>query len=451
MKELKCLLLGLAVIFVLVACQQTAPTEVGNPVPPTQNVIGSTATLTQEPTLQPTTTSTPTSQPTATATKAAPTPTTSPVPTTLPTPTVEAGQPITLTSLSMADESIGWAIEAPSHTVRTVDGGLSWTNVTPENLTADYIGSFFLNAQSAWVYDNSDPAKGLAHTTDGGKTWSIITKSLPFTTYASLTFQNEKDGWAETYDVGAGQAYITLYGTHDGGVTWSQIMLGSPDNQVSDLPGVLHLCNICGDSFYYDPARIVIIYGDLASNAVGEVHLSVSMDLGKTWKDLHLPFPSSKFADGLVAPQLPFFYNDKDGYLPFGIVKYNQDGTHAYDILAVYTTHDGGLSWKPNPTVLENVQNTVMHYVLDFVSPMDAFVACGNDLCVTHDGAQTWQKMTSNLNFVYAEGKKYVEWFNFVSPTAGWAITSDDSNQYTVWRTPDGGVTWKEITPRLLP
>jgi photosystem II stability/assembly factor-like uncharacterized protein len=353
----------------------------------------------------------------------------------------------------MADESVGWAIEAPSHIVRTMDGGLTWSDVTPANLTADSIGGFFLNAQSVWVYDYSDLSKGLAHSTDGGKTWSILTKSIPFKPQVSIsiTFLNEKDGWAETYDVGAGQAFITLYVTHDSGATWSQIMLGSPGDQSNEFPGTLGLCNICGDNFYYDPDRMIITYGDLASDAVGEVHLSVSMDLGKTWKDLHLPMPSNKYSGGLVAPQMPIFYSDKDGYLPFGIVKFNPDGSHAYDVLAIYTTHDGGLSWNSNPTVLENVQNTFMqHHVVDFVLPMEAFVTCGNQLCVTHDGAQTWDKEASSLNFSFAEGKTYVEWFDFISPTAGWAITSDGSKN-TLWRTTDSGVTWQEITPRLLP
>jgi len=162
--------------------------------------------------------------------------------------------------------------------------------------------------------------------------------------------------------------------------------------------------------------------------------------------------PSSKYADGLVVPQMPYFYNEKDGYLPFGITKYNSDYTvHVYSVLAVYTTQDGGLSWTPNPTVLENDQNTVLsHQVLDFVSPTDAFVACGSDLCVTHDGAKTWQKLPASLNFSYVEGKTYVNWFTFTSLNAGWATTSSpDGSVSTFWRTTDGGMTWTEFTPRL--
>jgi photosystem II stability/assembly factor-like uncharacterized protein len=286
----------------------------------------------------------------------------------------------------------------------------------------------------------------LVQTIDGGKTWSILTKSLPYVN--DITFSNQKDGWAEAADMGAGQAYITLYATHDGGVTWNQINLNQPDGS-GDLTGTLHLCSICGDSFYYDPLRLIITYGDLISDPVGSVHLSLSTDLGKTWKDLQLPLPDNIYADGLVAPQLPVFFNDQDGLLPFGIIRYNSDGSHAYAVLAVYATHDGGLSWKPNPTVVDNVQNLEGSYrLVDFVSPMDAFVTCGNDLCVTHDADKTWQTLKSNLNFAYVDGSAYVWQFDFVSPTTGWAITTD-GNTYALWKTTDGGKTWGELKPKV--
>jgi photosystem II stability/assembly factor-like uncharacterized protein len=451
MKNSIYLLLGLVLIFLLVACQQSTPTEIVTPTPLAQNQNGLPVTLTREPTLQPALTPTPTStyQPTAIVTRVMLTPTASLVPTTLLTPMVEAGQLITLTILSMANESVGWAIDSANHIVRTTDSGLTWTDVTPINLAASNISGFFLNAQSAWAYDYYEPANGLAHTTDGGNTWSIMAKSLPLPAYASITFLNDEDGWAETYDVGAGQAHLTLFKTQDSGATWSQIMLSTPGDRLSEDLGTLHLCSICGDSFYYDPVRMMITSGDLASDPTGKVILFVSTDFGNTWQELHLNMPSSKYNDGLVDPQLPVFFNAKDGYLPFGIVKFSSQGSHVYDVLAVYATHDGGLSWILNSTVLENVKNTMLgHSVIDFVSPMDAFVACGNDLCVTQDGAQSWQKISSSLNFAYAEGIEYVEWFDFVSPAAGWAFTQDGSG-YSLWGTTNGGLTWLEITPQL--
>jgi photosystem II stability/assembly factor-like uncharacterized protein len=459
-------LLALAAIFLLVACQHTTPTEMGNPVPPTQNQIGFTATLTQEPTLfpSPTQTFTPTSRPVATATRPVPSPTASPVPTALPTSTaspvpvlpptatIEASQPITFTAFSMADDSVGWAVdEAFRHVFRTTDSGLFWIEVTPKNLVGHIINVYFQNAQSAWAFDY-DNRSNLVHTADGGNTWHSIAQSSPLPPYATISFSSEKDGLAETYDVGAGQGYVTLFETHDSGATWNKIILGSPPNMLDADPGTLHLCNICGDRFYFDSLRMLVISGDFASDPIGKVHLFISADLGKTWKDLLLPMPSDQYADGLVAPQSPYFYTDQDGYLPIGIVKYNPDYTHAYDVLAIYTTHDGGLSWTPASTVLESVPNLVMfRTVVDFVSPMDAFAACGHDLCVSHDGAQTWQKLPASLNFTYEEGKDYVEWYDFTSPTAGWAIVlSPDNSTHTYWRSTDGGMTWVEFTPEIL-
>lgn len=452
MKKPMYLLLGLGITFLLVACTKANASESVSSSPIAQNLTVSTVTSPPKPTSTPSPAPimTSTSTPVATPTRTAPTPSSSPTTTIPPTPTIEAGLPITLTTLNMVDNSVGWAIDSGNRIVRTSNGGLTWTDVMPKNESADSFNAFFLNTLSAWALDSGDPSKGLFHTTDGGNTWSLIAKSVPFPVFATITFLNEKDGWAEAYDVGAGNAYITLHGTQDGGTTWNQIMLSSPPDMPSDFPGALHLCNICSDNFYYDPKRIIVTYGDLASDPVKEVRLSMSIDQGKTWKDLHLPLPSSIYSDGLVAPQMPFFYSDKDGYLPVGIIKYNPDYTYAYDVLAVYTTHDGGLSWTSNSNVLENVPNMVTsHRVLDFVSPADAFTACGNDLCVTHDGAQSWQRITTTLNFAYVDGKKYVEWFNFVSPTAGWAIESDGST-YSLFKTADGGMSWTGILPRLI-
>jgi hypothetical protein len=245
----------------------------------------------------------------------------------------------------MMDETTGWAMVYGGGLVRTTDGGETWTDVTPPNQASS---AFFLDAQSAWAYVNGDPSSGLLHTADGGQTWSSVASSPPFDGYISLSFQNENDGWAEQYDVGAGNAYITLYETHDGGATWTQVMLSTPDDP-GEQPGVLHLCNICGDYFYFDAQRMLIIYGELANDPAGKLALSLSTDGGKTWQDERLPFPAEEYASGLVSPQSPVFFNDRDGLLPFGLITYNPDGSHGIDVSTLYATHDGELAGRPTP------------------------------------------------------------------------------------------------------
>ena len=142
-----------------------------------------------------------------------------------------------------------------------------------------------------------------------------------------------------------------------------------------------------------------------------------------------------------MAPQEPVFFNQQDGFLPFNIIKYKSDRSQEYCILAIYATHNGGQTWIPNATLVENVHlNTIM----DFVSLQDIFAECGNDLCATHDGAHTWQQLHSNLDF------DNVPEINFASPSFGWAIATDGSS-YSLWKTIDGGVRWIKLSPTLIP
>jgi photosystem II stability/assembly factor-like uncharacterized protein len=371
-----------------------------------------------------------------------------------------AGELVHLTSIHMYSETGGWAqANVPDGGIillHTVDGGQSWQEVNPKTVASGSFGASFLDESTAWVY-STDPSgnnASLLRTLDGGSTWEMINQSLPpsFLYLASgMTFLNSEEGWTEVYDVGAGQAHIQIYSTQDGGESWSQVMLGSPENDAGEPPGTLHLCNICGDSFYYDPLRQFITYGDLASDPAGKVRASISFDYGKTWKNLALPFPSAKFADALVVPQVPVFFNKREGMLPVGLVKLNADGAHAYDVLAIYTTSTGGVSWAPNPVFLENVNSLILnHSTIDFVSYQDAFVPCGSDLCVTNDGTQTWQTLHTDLNFTYSDtSPQYVEQFDFISPVTGWAI-STNGNTSSLWKTEDEGHTWEKINPLLI-
>ncbi len=374
-----------------------------------------------------------------------------PTPTPTPIPTLQAGQSITIFDLQMVNASVGWGLDSDGHIVRTTDGGQSWTDVTPPNSPAGFSSGncFFLDAQSAWT----DAEGVLMHTVDGGKTWTQLIQSLPSASGVvdnwTMRFVNEKDGWIESMLPGAGSANVTLYGTHDSGATWNQIMFSdSPEATYPGWnPGDLGFSNEGGDQVYYDPRRTIVVHGDLTFDPSGSVVVSRSTDLGTTWIDQTLPLPGPAFAGDNVGPLQPVFFDEKDGLLPFQIIKYNPDFSHAYDGLAVYVTHDGGLIWIPNLTVLGDVVGTHDSVLSDFVSMQDIFAACGGDLCATHDGAHTWQPLHSNLNFATD-----VTAIDFVSPSIGWALeTTTDGSSSTLWETSNGGATWTQLSPTLLP
>jgi photosystem II stability/assembly factor-like uncharacterized protein len=372
-------------------------------------------------------------------------------PTLEPTP---ASTPIPLDglySVSMRDRLNGWGwsqhADGSNSLLHSLDGGHSWKDVTPADLPGISEG-FFLDAQTAWVqtFDSASSISGLGLTTDAGLTWTQVAASVPFNN-ALLHFTDPQEGWAAGYDVGAGQAYISLYATHDGGRTWTQLMLTDPDSQ-DNSTGQLHLCGICGDTFYYDPARLIIVYGDMANPPSGSLRLAVTTNLGTTWKKLSVPFPSPALAAaGLVDPGMPVFFDAGAAVLPVDIVTYNADGS-LKRVLAVYSSADGGLSWTTGADVLEGAGSAGS---VDFVNATDGFSPCGGGLCATHDAGRSWTSNPTSLSFSETQSGEYVWRFSFFDAFTGWAITTDPNNHYGLYATSDTGLTWTKIAPVLLP
>jgi photosystem II stability/assembly factor-like uncharacterized protein len=387
--------------------------------------------------------------PPATAT-AAPPATATPLPSTA---TATPGLPVFIDQIHMLDETHGWgwASKADStfQLLRTQDGGLTWNDVSPRGQALNPSTSFFLDTQTAWIAQ-SDPTANLStllRTLDGGQTWvSMPQKDFQEVQNASYTFTTPNDGVAETAGVGAGNLYLNLYRTTDGGATWTPILITAPNADASLPTGTIHLCNICGDSLYYDPQRVVLMYGDLASPPAGVVRLSVSADLGQTWKELNLPLPDPKYAAGMAAPKAPAFWGS-EGLLPVNILQYAADNTLAYSVLVIYVTHDGGQTWTPAPAILEG--GAAQIEAVESLSAAEIIARCGRDLCVTQDGAQTWQRRASTLNFdPSASSADYVSQFQFINASTGWAI-SGEGTAIQLWKTVDGGATWTRLAPTL--
>jgi hypothetical protein len=398
---------------------------------------------------QPTVTSIPATEAVALATQTSLPPTETALPV---TETVAPGVPVVISQVHMLDALNGWGwVSNPDGSgalLRTADGGVTWRKASPNQSVSPY-GGFFLDAQNAWIpfFDQTANTSGLLRTSDGGETWTSL-PTLEAAQNAEYDFINSKDGIAQTFGVGAGNLYLNLYQTSDGGQSWAPILITPPSPEPGLPAGTVHLCNICGDGLYYDSARAIISYGDLANEPMGVVRLAISTDLGQHWQDIKLLFPNQKYMDGLVGPK-PMRFFGSEGILPVNIIKYNADGALGYSVLVIYSSQDGGKTWTAAPGLLEN--NTGQYDSVQIVSAKDAFVRCGPNLCATHDGAQTWQTLPVTLNFDSSlGGSDYVGQFSFISPTSGWAI-SGESPATTLWRTTDGGVSWVKLATSLAP
>src|ERR1051325_2104215 len=123
-------------------------------------------------------------------------------PTELATPTPEGiqapqVQAPALVTIHFFDQLNGWGI-TETQIVRTIDGGMTWYNVTPPDLkeTGTTVQSFFLDKDHAWIQKpdfNNYPNNGLMYRTiDGGLTWKI--SSTPFSG-GDPSFLDANSGW----------------------------------------------------------------------------------------------------------------------------------------------------------------------------------------------------------------------------------------------------------------
>ena len=115
------------------------------------------------------------------------------------------------------------------------------------------------------------------------------------------------------------------------------------------------------------------------------------------------------------------------------------DGIAATDVSDVMMTHDGGNTWIASPNLIKGESYWSLH--IDFISPTEAFFHCGDSLCMTQDGAQTWTSLPSNFDFAPINDHYPLLDLDFVNAQVGWAIVHQDS-QYQLIKTSDGGITW---------
>ncbi len=189
----------------------------------------------------------------------------------------------------MFNELDGWAVTG-AEIVRTNDGGLTWYNVSPPEMTETgyNVDTFFLDNDHAWV-QKPDPEKYpnsgmLYRTSDGGRTWE--NHIVPFSR-GDLNFLNAENGWVlADLGVGAGSNAVAVFQTADGGGSWEKTYTNDPNED--DASDTLPLGGIKSDLVPMDE-NTAWITG--VTYAPGEVYLFRTIDQGKSWKQVTLPLP----------------------------------------------------------------------------------------------------------------------------------------------------------------
>jgi len=347
-----------------------------------------------------------------------------PVPPEINAPLVDAPALVDIHFVNSLD---GWG-KTDKQIVRTNDGGITWYNVTPPDLTeAGYVVNLsVLDNDHIWLQkaDTANyPESGfLYHTLDGGLTWT--SSKDPFSE-ARLSFLDKNNGWAFVgLGAGAGSDAVAVYQTTDGGSSWNQTYTNDPSNSNAgdSLP-------MGGLKSGLTPLNMQTAWVSGVVYSDGTVYLYRTDDGGAHWSQvtsLSLPPVAQTTQVGFQPVQIV------SAQSAFVTVRIPADQSQ----MAVYVSNDAGNTWTLTPTLIPNGNQA------DFLSATEAVIYNGEQFYVTHDAAQTWSQVTPNVAF----GDNFAL-MDFVNTSTGWVLTADADNHRSFYRTDDGGVTWSSVIP----
>jgi photosystem II stability/assembly factor-like uncharacterized protein len=341
------------------------------------------------------------------------------------------GAPATsVVDAALVDAEHGWAL-TDVDLVWTDDGGSTWTSIRPPDVVAATIRAVhFIDPRYGWIVWLA-PDSGLAtptveRTTDGGRTWSVshVPDAYP-DGVGTVTVEAADAGtvWIQIESVhSSASSSGGLYLSRDGGVSWVPGIT---------IPGAWPV-RFRSQSDGWTPA------GPLRDE------LDATTDGGLTWHPVRIDLPSGHGQDSM-AFDLPTFTGDEGpnqaGVLP--VTLYAPPGSSGGEqaaTLALYTTADGGTTWRfaaavGNTTAL-TVGVTIVSAIADQTTWLAAAIPERSSLSKTTDGGRTWAEIASpGLDGV-------VDRLRFVDASNGLALARRQLSATT-----DGGRAWHLLDP----
>jgi len=176
-------------------------------------------------------------------------------------------------TVSVVSDQVVWMAGTDGEIVRSIDGGLTWDNLT-QNQSDNYTDSYFFNELSGWIVGH----EVIMRTTDGGDSWERNTSGNIYGLQA-IDFVNENTGWIVSESG-------TVLRTTDGGENWDSMNLG--------LPWVMLY-----DAAFINEQRGWILGFDMYEYAAAILFSTI--DGGETWEEqlvsTEMGFRSIEFCD----------------------------------------------------------------------------------------------------------------------------------------------------------
>jgi len=356
------------------------------------------------------------------------------------------GQAVTITEIQMVDSLTGWALGVDDdaradHVLRTTDGGNTWQDITPPELSPlqgerfRRAGAFFLDSTNAWVL--YEPREGVPVGAEAVVVWAtqmdyrhwgssmpLDVAGSPYFEIEFIRFTNTDIGWIVVgLDASMGHAWIALNRMSHSWPRW-ELVIGPQSEEAADL----HYC--CKtDLAFVDAWTGLMTFGRGPS---GDLFVDWTYDGGLTWQQNLLPSPDEGqappgFGGVSCMSHSPTIFSPQSALV--GVECYSDPETPDETVSFLYVTQDAGGEWDIRPYPGGSLQ---------FLSPEVGF-ALGRSIFITRNGGATW----SHVSDVVWDGQ-----FNFIDNLNGWAVAIN-GDQIELMQTTDGAQTWTALEPHI--
>lgn len=336
-------------------------------------------------------------------------------------------------SMKLLTSDVGWAANRSS-LFWTTDNGKHWKDIAPRTrVQGEIVSVFFLDNSVGWVLllaggqQADEPRFDLAATIDAGAHWSttpvvipnLNSESMQFMGDGRIDFVDPRHGWLNLSVASSANFRLgALLATTDGGKQW---------DWVPQSPGVS------------GAIRFPTLKDGWLAGGPGGEKLFATHDGSKTWQEVSLPPPAQAQRTMRPTYDLPTFEDGKRGFLP---VTYG-GGEGAGLSLVLFSSDDGGLSWKLDRT-LPNLPEIYGGVPLPSVVVESILITSlvTNQTNLTLKTVERGGKFGS-VTAAVAEHVSSVDQLSFVLRTRGWILLDGK-----LLSTADGGSSWSNITPR---